>query len=228
MSLARAITSSSSSKESTVITGPKISSRTMAMSSRAAVEHGRRDEGALGERAALDPLSAGEQLAPSASAPVDIGEHLLHVLLARSARRHGSAGSSGSPTTMRATRAASFSRKAARTRALDEDAGAVRADLAGRVEVGQQRARHRIVEVGVVEDDQRRLAAELERHVLERLRRVRHHRLAGADLAGERHLARWPDGGSRGAPVSAKPWTTLKTPSGRPASAEDLGELGAR
>ena len=51
------------------------------------------------------------------------------------------------------------------------------------------RRRHRVVELGIVEHDQRRLAAELERDVLERLRRVAHHRLAGAHLAGQRHLA---------------------------------------
>ncbi len=78
---------------------------------------------------------------------------------------------------------------------VDEDAGAVRADLAGGVEIGEERAGHRIVEVGIVEDDERRLAAELQRHVLQRRRRVGHHRLAGADLAGERDLGDVRDGG---------------------------------
>ena len=75
------------------------------------------------------------------------------------------------------------------TVAVHEHARAVRADLARGIEVGEQSAGHGVVEFGVLEHDQRRLAAELERHVLERARGVVHHRLAGADLAGERHLA---------------------------------------
>ena len=81
------------------------------------------------------------------------------------------------------------------TARVDEDAGAVRADLAGRVEIAEERARDRIVEIGIVEDDQRRLAAELQRDVLQGLRRVGHDRLAGPDLAGERDLGDARDGG---------------------------------
>ncbi len=72
---------------------------------------------------------------------------------------------------------------------MHEHARGVRAHLPGGIEVGEQRARHRVVQLGVLEDDQRRLAAQFERHALERLRRVAHHRLAGADLAGQRYFA---------------------------------------
>ena len=41
--------------------------------------------------------------------------------------------------------------------------------------------------IGVVEDDHRRLAAELEMHALQRVGRVPRDRLAGRDVAGQRH-----------------------------------------
>src|SRR3546814_2231323 len=50
---------------------------------------------------------------------------------------------------------------------LHEDAGAVGADLALGVEIRQQRAVHRVLEVGVVEHDERRLAASSEEHTHE-------------------------------------------------------------
>ncbi len=71
---------------------------------------------------------------------------------------------------------------------VHEHARAVGADLALRVEVRQHRRRHGVVQVGIVEDDQRRLAAQLQGDVLERQRGIGHHRLARAHLAGERNL----------------------------------------
>jgi len=44
---------------------------------------------------------------------------------------------------------------------LDEHAGAVRADLAGRIEIAEHGAAHGVLDVRIVEDDQRRFAAEL-------------------------------------------------------------------
>jgi hypothetical protein len=48
--------------------------------------------------------------------------------------------------------------------ALDEDARGGRAGLAGVLDAGADEEGQRAVEVGVVEDDLRRLAAELQRH----------------------------------------------------------------
>ena len=72
------------------------------------------------------------------------------------------------------------------------------------------------VEVGVVEHDDRCLAAELEVHPLERVGGVAGDELAGRDVAGERHhghagVARR----GRRRPVSPWPHTTLNTPGGR-------------
>ena len=50
------------------------------------------------------------------------------------------------------------------------------------------------VDVGIVEDDDRRLAAELEMGALDRLRRRGQHLLAGGDVAGERDHRRPSDG----------------------------------
>ena len=104
--------------------------------------------------------------------------------------------------------------------ALDEDAGGVRADLAGGVEVAEHGAADRAVEVGVVEDEERRLAAELERHRASSRRRRRRRPCAPVgtepvtrdlgDARGGRRARRRP---------APPPWTTLKAPAGRPASA---------
>ena len=107
---------------------------------------------------------------------------------------------------------------------MHEDARAVRADLAGRIEIGEQRARDRIVEIGILEDDQRRLAAELQRHMLQRRGGIGHHRLAGADLAGERDLGdrRMP----REQPAGiGKALHDIEDAVGNAGLAHDLGEL---
>ena len=97
-------------------------------------------------------------------------------------------GSNGSPTFIASTRGPSRDDELVVDAALHEDPGAVRAHLAGGEEVGEQRRRHRRLEIGVVEHDQRRLAAELERDVLERRCGIGHHDLAGRRLARERDL----------------------------------------
>ena len=53
---------------------------------------------------------------------------------------------------------------------LDEDPGAVGADLALRQEVGHEGALHRVLQVGVLEDDERGLPAQLEGHVADAFR----------------------------------------------------------
>jgi hypothetical protein len=70
-------------------------------------------------------------------------------------------------------------------RLVHEDPRPVGTDLTLGVEVRQQRTRHGIVEVCVLEDDHRRLATEFECHVLEGRSGSRHDRLAGPDLTGE-------------------------------------------
>ncbi len=70
-------------------------------------------------------------------------------------------------------------------RGVHEHASRVRTHRARGIKIREQRAAHGVVQVGVVEHDQRRFAAQFERHVLERLRGVAHHGLAGAHLARE-------------------------------------------
>ncbi len=61
--------------------------------------------------------------------------------------------------------------------------------LAGVPELAQDRAGHRIREIGVVEDDERRVAAELERDLLDLARALRHEQLAHLGRAREAELA---------------------------------------
>src|SRR4029077_19351018 len=82
------------------------------------------------------------------------------------------AGSSGSPILMAFTRARSRSMKALSRLLCTKKRRAVGAHLAGGVEIAEQRAGDGIVELRVLEDDERGLAAELERHLLEGTRRV--------------------------------------------------------
>ena len=56
-------------------------------------------------------------------------------------------------------------------------------------ELAEQRAGDRLVEVGVVEDDERRVAAELERDLLHLPRALRHQELPDLGRAGEAELA---------------------------------------
>ena len=83
--------------------------------------------------------------------------------------------------------------------ALDEDPRAGRADLSLREVDAEHRADDRLVEVGVGEDDRRRLAAELERHALDRARARAHDRAARDGRAGERELVDVGVLGERGA-----------------------------
>ncbi|ENN86115.1 hypothetical protein RHSP_32539 [Rhizobium freirei PRF 81] len=72
--------------------------------------------------------------------------------------------------------------------AVDKDAGAVGADLAGRIEIAEHRAADGAVDIGIVEDDQRRLAAELHGDMLEVAGGRSRHLAARRHGAGQRHL----------------------------------------
>ena len=63
------------------------------------------------------------------------------------------AGSIGSPMRIAETRAASLRRNSCLDRAMNEDPGSVRAHLARRIEVAEQRAGYRLVELRILEDD---------------------------------------------------------------------------
>ena len=115
---------------------------------------------------------------------------------------------------------------------VDDDALGRHADLALVHEGAEGGGVDRAVEVGVVEHDQRRLAAELEQHRLEMLSRqapptIRPTRVEPVKLirltAGWAISASTICGASAGALV-----TTLTTPLGKPASAEHLADQPVR
>ena len=91
-----------------------------------------------------------------------------------------------------------------------------------------RRRRRGRLEVGVGEDDVGRLAAELERHALDRLRGARGDRAADLGRAGERDLG---DVGVLDEPLRRTtlpgPTTTLTTPSGSPASSASSAKRSA-
>ena len=72
---------------------------------------------------------------------------------------------------------------------LDEDPVRGDAGLAGVAVLAEDRARDRLVDVGVVEDDERRVAAELERDLLQPGRALGHQQLPDLIRAGEAELA---------------------------------------
>src|SRR5262249_34159749 len=105
--------------------------------------------------------------------------------------------------------------------ALDEDPRARATVLTRVVEDGGRRRRGRPLQVGVAEDDGRRLAAELDRAALDRPPRPPLHLLTDLGGAGEPVK---PTCATSGCPISRLPATepfpgsTLTTPSGIPAS----------
>ena len=107
---------------------------------------------------------------------------------------------------------------------LHQQAVRAHAGLPGVAVLGRDRARDRGVEVGVVEHDERRVAAELERHLLHRLRALRHQQLADLGRAGERQLAHARIAVSTPPISRAGPVSTLNTPAGMPARCGELGE----
>ena len=153
------------------MTGPKISSRTMPMSSSQRSNTVGATNQPLRKRPVVTRSPPTSTRAPGLAALLDVAEHLLHVRF-RDQR---------ADLRRRIERIADLQRAHARQEARDEvlrdrsvheHARAVRAHLARRIEIAEQRARHRVVEIGIVEDDDRRFAAELERHLLERRRGI--------------------------------------------------------
>ena len=112
---------------------------------------------------------------------------------------------SGAPILVLRACSASASAKSSAIAGRDQHAGGGGAVLAG-VEVAADRdVLGRVLDVGVVEDDDRRLAAEFEVRALEVLRRGLGHLVAGAGRAGDRHHRRGlvRDDGPAGVAVAA-------------------------
>jgi SAM-dependent methyltransferase len=79
---------------------------------------------------------------------------------------------------------------------LHKDTRAIGADLPGGIEIGKHRAAHGVLDIGVVENDQRRLAAKLHRRVLHLRSRQRQHFLHARrvrNIAGRLPLGTGPD-----------------------------------
>ncbi|MCY1520900.1 hypothetical protein D9M68_556950 [compost metagenome] len=151
----------------------------------AVAEHGGGHIGALGELAFGDALAADQQACAFLAAGLDVAEHAFHV---------GEAGQRAEVGVgvFRVAQADALDAldhlglEAGLQGARYEHAGAVGADLAGAEEVGHHGDVGGAVEVGVFEDDQRRLAAQFHGHFLERgAGRAGHHLLAGGGAAGE-------------------------------------------
>ena len=157
------------------MTGPKISSRAM----RHAVGHVGED-GRLRRRSRPRSPAARTRSPPVSSRAPSAGRRrcsrcTFSPCAAEISGPIWVASSSGSPRTIALGALDEPVEEARRARPrCDEDAGAVGADLPGGVEVAEHRAADGAVEVGVVEDDQRRLAAELQRHVLQAVGGRRH------------------------------------------------------
>src|SRR5207302_3092584 len=111
--------------------------------------------------------------------------------------------------------------------AVHEHTLAVRAHLARRVEISEQRARHGVIQSRILEHDERGLAAELEGYLLQRRGGIGHDGLAGTDLAGERDLA--DAGMTRQEPPGLRPALRhLEYPLGQSRSRKHLLKLDGR
>ena len=137
-------------------------------------EHGRLEEGAArGHGDGRRPSTLAP--APTASASRRSTFSTASMLISGPCATPSSA---PSPTFIARTRAASFSAKASWTLVLDQEAVRAHAGLAHVAVLRGQRALDRGVEVGVVEDDERRIAAQLQRHLLHRRGALGHQLLA--------------------------------------------------
>ena len=151
------------------------------------VEHRGRHEVAVLEAGHPGPLAADQHAAAFLLALFNVVEHMPHMPLADQRTHVG----------LRVERIAQYHLAGARQqffhegvlhRFVHEHPGAVGAHLALGVEITQQRAGHGVIQVGVLEHDQRRLAAQFQGHRFQGIGGGTHHRLAGAHLAGERDL----------------------------------------
>ena len=176
VSFASRIASASSANGITAATGPKTSSRAIRSSFVASTSvHGNQKPGAVRRLAAKERLALDEGRDRLAVRRRDQRAHLGRVVL-------------GIADLHAARRLDQQLDEAVVGAALDEDARARAAVLAGVVEDRVRRRRGRLLEVGVGEDDVGRLAAELERDALDRRGRALHHRAPDLGRAGEADL----------------------------------------
>ena len=132
------------------------------------------------------------------------------------------------PTFSFMTSPASFSDEVVVDAVLHVDAVGADAGLAHVAELRDHRALDRGIEIGVVEDDERRVAAELEADLLHRRGRLAHQQLADLGRAGEGRRSAPRDG--RSAPRRSRcalPVTTLRTPGGMPARSASTASASA-
>ena len=189
----------------------------------AAGEDRRRDEVSAGHARHLHAPAAERQRRAFGDAAVDVGHHLVGVRtrdqrtdLGRRVHR-----------VAHAQQGAAFQQPRQETlchATLHEYAGAVGADLALGVEVAHHRGGHRLLDIGVVENQQRRLAAELHRHPLERCRCGLHHFFAGGNRPGQRHLGHVGVCGEQGAGV-ATPLQHVENARWNPGLQVNFGQL---
>ena len=136
--------------------------------------------------------------------------------------------SRGSPWRIAAARSRNRSRNASRDAVLHEDPDGGEADLAGVVELldGQVDGE---VEVGVVEDEQRRLAAELEGHRRDVARRRLAPILLAVGTEPVKQIRRTSGCATSGAPASAPDALhDVEDTGGQPGLARDVGEAATR
>ena len=179
MSLASSIASASSRNGTTTATGPKISSRDRAVGALDRAQHGRRVPVARAVgRAAADRhrRALGHER----------GDGLA--LAGRDQRAHLGRLVERVADLDRLDRLLERLHERVERRALDEDARARAAVLAGVAEHRARRGRRGGLDVGVGEHDVGGLAAQLERHALDRLRGARGDRPPDLGRAGERDL----------------------------------------
>ena len=154
----------------------------------AVAEDGRGDEGALGVLALGHPLAATQNARAGGLALGDVVEHLVHV---READQRPEVGR----LLLRITQANALHtlQQLGLERCFqarrDEHPGAVGAHLAGAEEVGHDRDIGCAIQIGILADDQRRLATQFHGHVLQRRAcRAGHDLLARRYATGERYL----------------------------------------
>src|SRR5580700_2149025 len=150
VALARSMTSCSSSNSSTAMTGPKISSRTIVISS----------------WQASNTAAANDELGPFSLAARDVGQHALHVS-STDERTNLGARIQGITDDERGGAGLETLHKGVFDAPMYKHTRAVRAHLTRRVEITEQSPRDRIFKLCVIKDDERRLAAELERDIFD-------------------------------------------------------------
>src|SRR5450830_91199 len=148
-------------------------------------EHGRRDKGALGEFTGGQAFATTQQARAFFLALGDVAQHAFHMGEADQGAEVGVLVFRVADADPRHT-LDDLGFESGFQMARHKHTGAIGADLAGAVEVGHHRGVGGAVEVGVVENDQRRLAAQFHGHVLERRAgSAGHDFLAGVGAAGE-------------------------------------------